>query len=125
MDAHELGSQAVPFGLVPTDIARMFHWWGDTPQPTAAQLTTLRHLQSDLSPLLGRLDGIPDQTDDPALLQAAERAHEAMSALLAEMAVVIQRAKRHPRNEVPNSAPAQPRASRQANAPAIAGTKHM
>lgn len=124
MDAHELGGQAMPFGLVPSCIARMFHWWGDTPRPTAAQLTALRHLQSDLSPLLASLDGIPDQIDDPALVQAAERAHEALSALLAEMAVVIHRAKRRQRNEIPNSAPSQPRASRQADSPAIAGTKH-
>jgi hypothetical protein len=84
-------------------IARMFQIWDDTPTPTAAQLTALRHLQSDLSPLLAGLDVIPDQTDDPALVQAADRAHEALSALLAEMAVVIHRAKRRPRGEVTNT----------------------
>jgi hypothetical protein len=84
-------------------IARMFQRWGDTPTPSAAQLTVLRHLQSDLSPLLASLDVIPNQTDDPALAQAADRAHEALSALLAEMAVVIHRAKRRPDGEVSNS----------------------
>jgi hypothetical protein len=84
-------------------IARMFQRWSDTPTPTAAQLTALRHLQSDLSPLLASLDAIPDRTDDPALVQAADRAHEALSALLAEMAVVIHRAKRRPQGEVANT----------------------
>jgi hypothetical protein len=84
-------------------IARMFQRWSDIPTPTAAQLTALRHLQSDLSPLLASLDVIPDQTDDPALVQAADRAHEALSALLAEMAVVIHRAKRRPDGEVTNT----------------------
>jgi hypothetical protein len=113
----------VPFGLVATGIARMLRW-GDTPKPTAAQLTTLRHLQSDLGPLLASLDVIPNQTDDPALVQAAERAHEALRALLAEMAVVIHRAKQRPSGEVPNPAPSQPRGSRQANALGATGTEH-
>lgn len=114
----------MPFGLVLTGLARMFHSWSDTPQPTVAQLTTLRHLQSDLSPLLGSLEVIPDQTDDPALVQAAERAHEAVSALLAEMAVVIHRAKRRPRNEVPDSAPSQPGQSRQGGEGRKVPTQH-
>jgi hypothetical protein len=90
----------VPCGLIAIGIARMFQKLGDTPKPTAAQLTTLRHLQSDLGPLLASLDVIPGKTDDPALIQAAERAHDAVSALLAEMAVVIHRAKRRPGGEV-------------------------
>jgi hypothetical protein len=92
----------VPCGLVAIGIARMFHRWGETPKPTAAQLTTLRHLQSDLAPLLASLDVIPSQTDDPALIQAAQRAHDALSELLAEMAVVIHRARRRPSGEVPH-----------------------
>jgi hypothetical protein len=31
-------------------IARMAQRWGDTPKPSPAKLTTLRHLQSDLGP---------------------------------------------------------------------------
>jgi len=112
----------MPFTLVAAGIARMFHSWGNTPQPTAVQLTALRHLQSDLSPLLASLDAIPDQTSDPALTEAAERAHEALSALLAEMAIVIHRAKRRPGVDVPNSAPSQPRGSRQADIPGIVST---
>jgi hypothetical protein len=110
----------VPCGLVAIGIARMFQRWGDTPKPSAAQLTTLRHLQSDLGPLLTSLDVIPSHTDDPALIQAAERAGEALSELLAEMAVVIHRARRRPSGEVPNSVPSQLRGSR--NAPSITGT---
>ena len=98
----------MPYGLIGIGIARMLHRWGDTPKPTAAQLTVLRHLQSDLDPLLATLDAIPDQTDDPALAQAAERAHEALRALLAEMAVVIHRAKRRPGREAATSVPSQP-----------------
>jgi hypothetical protein len=88
----------VAFGLVALHIARMAHalseTWGDAPKPSPAQLTTLRNLQSELSPVLARIDALPDQTDDPALAEAAERAHDALRALLAEMAVVIYRAKR-------------------------------
>lgn len=94
----------MPCGLVAIGIARMFQGLGDTPKPTVAQLTILRHLQSDLGPLLASLDVIPDKTDDPALIQAAERAHDAVRALLAEMAVVINRARRRPSGEVPRQA---------------------
>jgi hypothetical protein len=85
---------AVPRGPVAIGIARMFQGWGDTPKPSPAQLTALRHLQSDLGPVLASIDVIPNQTDDPALIQAAERVHDALRELLAEMAVVIYRARR-------------------------------
>jgi len=88
------GARAVPRGLVASGIARMFQGWGDEPIPSAAQLTALRHLQSDLGPVLANIDVIPNQTDDPALIQAAERVDDALRGLLAEMAVVIHRAKR-------------------------------
>ena len=83
-----------PSGLVAVGLARMFQGWGDTPRPSAVQLTELRHLQSDLGPALARIDAIPNQTDDPALIQAAERVHDALRGLLVEMAVVIHRARR-------------------------------
>ena len=83
-----------PRGPVAVGIARMFQVWGDTPKPSAAQLTALRHLQSDLGPALTSIDAIPNQTDDPALIQAAERVHDALRGLLVEVAVVIHRAKR-------------------------------
>ena len=88
------GGQAVPCALVAIGIARMFQRWDDTPKPSPAQLTALRHLQSDLGPALANIDVIPNQTDDPALIQAAERAHDALRELLAEMAVVIHRTRR-------------------------------
>ena len=91
------GARAAPRGLVATGIARMFQGWGDTPIPSAAQLTALRHLQSDLGPVLASIDVVPHQTDDPALIQAAERVDDALRGLLAEMAVVIQRARRRSR----------------------------
>jgi hypothetical protein len=84
----------VPCALVAIGIARMFQSWDDTPKPSPAQLTALRHLQSDLGPALANIDVIPNQTDDPALIQAAERAHDALGELLAEMAVVIRRTRR-------------------------------
>jgi hypothetical protein len=84
----------MPCGLVAIGIARMAQRWGDTPRPGPAQLTRLRNLQSDLGPLLDSIDVIPSRTDDPALIQAAERVHDALSELLAEMAVVIYRARR-------------------------------
>ena len=84
----------MPCGLVAIGIARMFQRWGDTPKTSPAQLTALRHLQSDLGPVLARIDQIPSQTDDPALNQAAERAHDALRELLAETADVINRARR-------------------------------
>jgi hypothetical protein len=65
-------------------------WCGET-KPTPAQLTTLRHLLSDLAPFLTRIDVVPDQTDDPVLNAAAEQVHDALRALLAEIAVVIYR----------------------------------
>lgn len=83
-----------PHGLVAIGLARMLQGWGDAPKPSAAQLTALRHLQSDLGPALASIDSIPNQTDDPALIQAAERVHDALRELLVEMAVVIHRAKR-------------------------------
>jgi hypothetical protein len=89
-----LGGQAVPCGLVASGIARMAQRWGDTPKPSPVQLTRLRHLQSDLGPLLASIEEIPIQTDDTALIQAAERVHEALCELLAETAVVIYRARR-------------------------------
>jgi hypothetical protein len=42
-----------------------------------------------LAPYLTRIGVIPDQTDDPVLSAAAERVHDALRALLTEMAVVI------------------------------------
>jgi hypothetical protein len=89
----------VTCGLGAIRIARMFETWGDTPKPSPAQLTALRHLQSDLGPVLASIDVIPSQTDDPALIQAAERVHEALRELLAEMAVVIYRARRRSSGE--------------------------
>ena len=83
-----------PRGPVAIGLARMFQGWGDTPKPSAAQLTALRHLRSDLSPVLDSIDAIPTQTDDPALIQAAERVHEALSGLLVEMAIIIYRSRR-------------------------------
>jgi hypothetical protein len=83
-----------PRGLIAIGITRMFESWSDTPKPSAAQLTTLRHLQSDLCPVLSRIDGVADQTNDPALIEAAERVHDSLRELLAEMAVVIHRARR-------------------------------
>src|SRR6266705_3405973 len=88
------GDRVVRRSLVATGIARMFQGWGDTPQPSAAQLTALRHLQSDLGPVLASIDVVPHQTDDPALIQAAERVDDALRGLLAEMAVVIHRVRR-------------------------------
>jgi hypothetical protein len=84
----------VPRGLVAIGMVRMFQVWGNTPKPSPAQLTVLRHLQSELGPVLANIDVIPNQTDDPALIQAAERVHDALHELLAEMAVVIYRARR-------------------------------
>jgi hypothetical protein len=84
----------VPCSLVAIGIARLFQSWGDTPKPSPAQLTALRHLQSDLGPALANIDLIPDQTDDPALIQAAGRAHDALGELLAEMAAVSRRTRR-------------------------------
>jgi hypothetical protein len=88
------GVEAAPRGLIAIGIARMFQRWSDMPKPSAAQLTALRHLQSDLGPVLASIDVIPNQTHDPALIQAAERVHDALRELLAEMAMVIYRARR-------------------------------
>lgn len=99
-------------GLVAIRIARMFEKWGDTPKPSPAQLTALRHLQADLGPVLASIDVVPDQTDDPALIQAAERVHDALRELLAEMAVVIYRARRRSSGEVSNPISLQPEESR-------------
>jgi hypothetical protein len=86
--------EAAPPSLVALRITRMFQGWDDMPRPSLAQLTALRHLQSDLGPVLASIDVIHNQTDDPALIQAAERVHDALCELLAEMAVVIYRSKR-------------------------------
>jgi hypothetical protein len=102
----------VPSGLVAIPIARMFESWGDTPKPSPAQLTALRHLQSDLGPVLASIDVIPSQTDDAALIRAAERVHDALRELLAEMAVVIYRARPRSSGEVSNSIPLRPGGSR-------------
>ena len=83
-----------PRGLVAIGLARMFQGWEDTPKPSAAQLTALRHLQSDLDPVLASIDAMPNHTNDPALIQAAERVHDALRGLLVEMAVVIHTARR-------------------------------
>jgi hypothetical protein len=107
----DLGAEAEPRGPIAIGIARMFHRWSDTPKPSPAQLTALRRLQSDLGPLLASIDVIPNQTNDPALIQAAERVHDALRGLLAEMAVVIYRARR-PSAEVSNSMGPQPGGSR-------------
>jgi hypothetical protein len=84
----------VPCDLVAIDVVRMFQIWGDNPKPRPAQLIALRNLQSELGPVLANIDVIPNQTDDPALIRAAERVHDALHELLAEMAVVIYRARR-------------------------------
>jgi hypothetical protein len=76
-------------GVVARGIMRMAQRWGGVAKPTPAQLTTLRHLLSDLAPFLNRIDGIPYQTDDPVLNAAAERVHDALRGLLAEIAVMI------------------------------------
>jgi hypothetical protein len=110
--SRDLAGQAVPCGLVAIGIARVFQRWSDTPKPSPAQLTALRHLQSDLGPVLASVDVIPDQTDDPALIQAAERVHDALRELLAEMAVVIHRARRDRVGGVSNSTTLQPGGSR-------------
>jgi hypothetical protein len=99
-------------GRIATGIARMLQSWSDAPKPSAAQLTALRHLQSDLGPVLANVDVIQNQTDDPALIQAAERVHDALRELLAEMAVVIYRARRERVAEVANSTGSQPGGSR-------------
>jgi hypothetical protein len=92
--SRDLRAEGGPRGLVAVGIARMLESWSDTPKPSAAQLTALRHLQSDLGPVLACIDGVPDQTNDPALIRAAERVHDSLRELLAEMAVVIHRARR-------------------------------
>jgi hypothetical protein len=99
----DLGVAAAPRGPIAIGLARMFQSWSDTPKPSAAQLTALRHLQSDLGPVLANIDVIPNQSDDPALIQAAERVHDALRELLAEMAVVIYRARRDRVGGVSNS----------------------
>jgi hypothetical protein len=83
-----------PRGPIAIAIARMFDSWSATTKPSAVQLTALRHLQSDLRPALACIDGVRDQTSDPALIQAAERAHDALRELLSEMAFVIRGARR-------------------------------
>jgi hypothetical protein len=93
-DSRDRRAEGGPRGLIAIGITRMFESWSDTPKPSAAQLTTLRHLQSDLGPVLASIDGVADQTNDPAVIQAAERVHDALRDLLAEMAVVIHRARR-------------------------------
>jgi hypothetical protein len=98
----------VPGDLVARGNVRMFQMWGNTPVPSPAQLTALRQLQSELGPALANIDVIPDQTNDPVLIQAAERVHDALHELLAEMALVIYRARRGDRaGEVLNSIPSQ------------------
>jgi hypothetical protein len=47
-----------------------------------------------LGPVLASIDAIPNQTDDPAVIQAAERVHDALHGLLVEMAIVIYNARR-------------------------------
>jgi hypothetical protein len=89
----DLRAKGGPRGLISIGIARLLESWSDTPKPSATQLTALRHLQSDLGPVLACIDGVADQTNDPALIQAAERVHDALRELLAEMAVVIHRAR--------------------------------
>jgi hypothetical protein len=79
----------VPCGVVARGIVWIAQRWGGVQKPTPAQLKSLRHLQNDLAPFLTRIDVIPDQTDDPVLNAAAERVHDALCALLAEIAVVI------------------------------------
>jgi len=61
------------------------------PGITPAQLTALWHLQSDLGPFLTTIEALPSQNRDPVLAEAAQRAHEALSELLAEIAVRIYR----------------------------------
>src|ERR1700730_10461791 len=90
----DLGCQAVPCGLVVIGMTRMAQTWTDTPKPCPAQLRALRQLQSEMSPLLASIQVIPSQTDDQALIQAAERVHDALRELVAEIAVVIHRARR-------------------------------
>jgi hypothetical protein len=102
------GVEIATRGPIAIGVARMLQSWSDTPKPSAAQLTALRHLQSDLGPVLANIDVIPNQTDDPALIQAAERVHDALRELLAEMAVVIYRARRNRSGEVSKSTGSQP-----------------
>jgi hypothetical protein len=63
------------------------------PRITPAQLTALLHLQSDLGPFLTTIEALPSQYRDPVLAKAAQRAHEALSEMLAQIAVHIYRVK--------------------------------
>jgi hypothetical protein len=64
------------------------------PELTPAELTALRHLQSDLGPFLTTIEALPSHNRDLLLVEAAQRAHEALSELLAEIAIRIYRVKR-------------------------------
>jgi hypothetical protein len=81
--------------VIARSLAFVTRSWSDAPpRITSAQLTALRHLQSDLGPFLTTIETLPAQTHDPVLAEAAERAQEALSELLAEIAIVIYRAGR-------------------------------
>ncbi len=81
--------------VIARSLARVTRSWSDAPpRTTPAQLTALRHLQSDLGPFLTTLEALPSRTHDPVLAEAAERAHEALNDLLAEIAIVIYRERR-------------------------------
>jgi hypothetical protein len=108
----DVGGQVVPGGLVGRDIARVAQNLGDTTKPEPEQVTALRHLQTDLDPVLASIDVIPSHTDDPALIQAAARVHDALRELLAEMAVVIYGERRRSRGLGGNSIPSKPGGSR-------------
>jgi hypothetical protein len=81
--------------MIARSLACVTRSWSDAPpRMTPTELTALRHLQSDLGPLLTTLEAPPLQTHDPVLAEAAQRAHEALGELLAEIAIVIYRVRR-------------------------------
>ena len=81
--------------VIARSLASVTRSWSDAPpRTTPAQLTALRHLQSDLGPFLTKIEALPSQTPDPVLAAAAARAHEGLSELLAEIAIVIYRERR-------------------------------
>ena len=96
MSTHSLRCNNVPSTIVTSDDVGPAHGEG-APTPTALRLTGLRRLQSDLEPFLDTVDAISSQTDDLVLTEAAARVHESLSSLLAEIAVMLYRAKRRSR----------------------------
>jgi hypothetical protein len=84
----------VPGAIGIKSIARLVQAWSSTPRPTPEQLSTLRRLHSDLAPLMASIEAIPSQTEDPVLIQAADRVRDALREFRAEMADVVRRARR-------------------------------